>query len=311
METAEPLFLMHLIDGYAFRNAMGIIKSETDLATMVLSPNSIEISFMNRSKCGIHKIVLNTQEFTMYKYNIQDSEGNLVPEYPIAFDTSEMVATTKGIGRRDGVRLYWLEGDNKINVQPIKTSIKDPGRTGALFVKILNIEYFRYDILGAYKSEPNVRIQAKDFAEICGQTNALKCANLEIIGYNNGAVCNGLFSNNTLAFTAKFGSITSGNRNNSSFQNTNDMSDTLNDIRLSESALAAAPVVTLNIIKPEDNMKVRIPNATVKALSKIHNISPQGTMLRFYFSEATPIKIESPVSTYGVYTICLRNMSSQ
>ena len=64
-------------------------------------------------------------------------------------------------------------------------------------------------------------------------------------------------------------------------------------------------------MKTEDLMTVKVPIGTVKALSKIHNISPPGTQLRFYFSEGKPTKLESPIGTYGTYTICLRNARAQ
>ncbi|CAH6420838.1 Hypothetical protein HVR_LOCUS1303 [uncultured virus] len=294
------------MDGYSFRNTIGIIKSETDYATMVLSPNAIEISFINTSKCAIHKIVLDTRELTVYRYNIVDDKGEKLPEYPIAFDTSQMFNTTKGIGRRDGIRLYWLHGDNKINVQPIRTSTKDPGRAGALFVDILNIEYIRYDVSGNYKSEPNVRVQAKDFADLCSQANTLKCSTLEIVGQNNGVTFKGMMPNNTMASINRFVSQTEMPRGAIAPINMDEIDNLLGNLRIAEAPATAHLGLSLNVVKTEDLMTVKVPIATVKALSKIHNISPAGTLIRFYFAEGKPTKIESPIGTYGLYTICLR-----
>lgn len=310
MDQQQTLFLVHIMDGYSFRNTIGIIKSETDYATMVLSPRAIEISFINTSKCAIHKIVLNTAELTMYRYNMRDSEGNLLPEYPIAFETNEMFNTTKGIGRRDGIRLYWLAGDNKINVQPIKTSTKDPGRAGALFVNILNMEYTRYDISGSYNSEPNIRVQAKDFADLCSQANTLKCSILEVIGQNSSVTFKAMLPNNTMASISRFVSQTEVPKILTSPSNIDEIDNLLGNLRIPESSSSSSSApsgLSLNVMKSEDLMTVKVPLGTVKALSKIHNISPSGTLLRFYFAEGKPTKLESPIGTYGVYTICLRN----
>lgn len=308
MDTSKPVFLMHIMDGYSFRNTIGIIKSETEYATMVVSPKSIEISFQNTSKCAVHKIVLDPREFTMYRYNICDDEGNLYPEYPIGFETNEMFNTTKGIGRRDGIRLYWLPGDNNINVQPIKTNTKDPGRAGALFVKIHPIEHVRY-VPGIYNNEPNIRIQAKDFADLCGQANSVKCTYLEIIGYPNAAVFKGILANQTVASYNKFVSQTEVSHNTKEVVNMDEIDTLIGNLRNSDIHMAA-PVTTglsLNIMKTEDLMTVKVPIATIKALTKIHNISPSGTQLRFFFGEGLPTKLESPIGTYGSYIICLRN----
>lgn len=308
MDTSQTFFLMHIMDGYSFRNTIGIIKSETDYATMVVSEKSIEISFLNRSKCAVHRIVLYPQEFTMYRYNIRDQEGNLLKEYPIAFETNEMFNTTKGIGRRDGIRLYWLAGDNKINVQPIKMSTKDPGRAGALFVKILTMEHIRYET-GSYNSEPNVRVQAKDFADLCSQANTLRCTSLEIVGHNSGVTFKGILANQTMASINRFVSQTEVPKTAKAASNMEEIDNVLDNLRISDTHLAA-PMTTglsLNVVKSEDLMTVKVPIGTVKALSKIHNISPPGTLLRFYFAEGKPTKVESPIGIYGLYTICLRN----
>lgn len=308
MEDPQTLFLIHILDGYSFRNTVGIIKTETDNATMVLSPKTIEISFMNTSKCAIHKITLNTPEFRMYHYNIRDSNGELFKEYPIAFETNEMFNTTKGIGRKDGIRLYWLAGDNKINVQPIKMSTKDPGRAGALFVKILSMEHMRYDPPNAYTTEPNVRVQAKDFADICSQVNTLKCNSLDIVGQRHGVTFKGMLPNNTMASINRFVSQTDVMTNTSSQPATNieDIEDLINNIKKANSQSGSSGL-SLNVVKSEDLTTVKVPISTVKALSKIHNISPPGALLRFHFAECQPTKIESPIGIYGLYTICLRN----
>lgn len=312
MESSQTLFLMHIMDGYSFRNTIGIVKSETDYATIIISQKSLEISFLNTSKCAVHKIMLQPHEFTMFRYNIRDENDELVSEYPIAFDTNEMYNTTKGIGRRDGIRLYWLSGENKFNVQPIKISTKDPGRIGALFVRMLNMEHTRYDS-GTYNSEPNVRIQAKDFADICSQANTLKSSNLEIVGQENGVIFKAIMPNQTVASIHKFVSQTTVSKNSDKdFDKSNSLNyldDVLNNLHITPSS--GSSTLTLNVVNTEDSLTVKVPISTVKALSKIHNISPSGSLLRFYFSSGKPTKIESPIGTYGNYSIFLRPPSSK
>jgi hypothetical protein len=304
MDNSTVLFYMHITGGYEFRNMISIIKTEIDHFTMILSPKSIEISFVNNNKCAVHHIYLNTQEFSIYKYNIRGEDNKLLPEYPLAFDTNEFLNTTKGIGRKDGIKIYWVPGENRINVQPLKTSTKDPARARALFVNILNVELCRYDTSCLYSDEPNVRVQAKDFAEICAEASSLKCSSLEIVGQNNSVTFKGIKPNNRLASLNKFVSQSSVPEE----ETTNDQSfddQTILDNNFIVKKSSSKP--SLNIVKSEDLMTVRIPVSTVKALSKIHNISPYGTLLRFFFLEGNPTKIESPIGSYGKYTVCLRD----
>lgn len=309
MESHGALFLLHITDGYSFRNTIGIIKGETEYATMVLSKERVQISFMNSSKCAVHEISLNTREFAMYRYNIRDDEGELLPEYPVGFETSELFNTTKGIGRRDGIRLYWIKGDNRINIQPIKISTKDPGRVGALFVNILPMEHVRYDP-GSYDSEPNIRVQTKDFADICGQANTLKCTTLEIAGHPTGVTFMGILANQTVAFVTKFISPEDNDRAQPPASNMSEIDVFLEGLSKREDlGNKESKSIVLDVAKDGELMTVRVPMGTVKALSKIHNISPTGTLLRFYFSEGRPTKLVSPIGTYGNYTVCLRNTS--
>jgi hypothetical protein len=138
----------YIYDGYSLRNTLGIIKAETEVASMILSKDAIEISFHNRQKTTLHSIRLNTAEFTSYDYNAVDTEtGQLMKEFPIAFETKELFNTTKGIGRRDSIRIYLLQGNSKLNIQQIKAGAKDPGKSGALFVNILTTEHRRFYVV--------------------------------------------------------------------------------------------------------------------------------------------------------------------
>lgn len=312
MDLSQTLFYAHISDGYSIRNTFNIIKGETDDATMILSPDKIQISFINNLKCAIHKVIINTSEIPAYSYNIRDSNGELMPEYPVAFNTNAIFNTTKGIGRRDGIRIYILKDDNKISIQPIKGNSKDPGRAGALFVPILTLEYSKYDVNGTYNSEPNVRVQAKEFADICSQVNTLKCNILEIVGQNYAVTFRGLLPNNKIASVNRFTANNIAIKNNGSFNSNGSIPKNMDEIDNLIDNLCIEPqpkssALSLNIVTEEDLMTVKVPISTVKALSKIHNISPQGTLLKFYFAQSKPTKIESPIGTYGTYVICLRS----
>src|SRR5204863_4699374 len=102
---------------------------EVTTASMFISKDKIQITFISDSKRNMHEAVLHTSEFVSYHYNIMDEEGNLLEEYPICFNKTEFLNTTKSIGRKDGIRIYWsTEDPYRLNVQEIKASAKDPGK---------------------------------------------------------------------------------------------------------------------------------------------------------------------------------------
>ena len=111
-----------------------------------------------------------------------------------------------------------------------------------------------------------------------------------------------------MASINQFRSQTEVTRSIPTLSNMDEIDHILGNLRFDmPSGAASSSGISLNIMRNEDLMTVRVPITTVKALSKIHNISPSGTQLRFYFAEGKPTKVESPIGTYGIYTICLRN----
>ena len=309
MDKNERLFLMQISDGYSFRNMLGAIKSETTEATMILTATQIRLSFINKTKTAVHRIELDPLEFTCYEYNIKDSNGEVLPEGRITFNTAEFFNTTKMVGKRDSIRIYWLRDDTQFNVQPIKVNTKDPGRAGASFVTVVVKTEQEDDYIIEINNGqvPNVRVQAKEFSDLCSQANTLKCPILEIVGRKNGVLFRGILSNNTPAFVSKFGNHTEPTSGiNKDGSNVDEYLDNLK----SSSAFSSNPIkqrLELNIVNTDDLMTSKLPNSTIKALSKFHNISPPLTNLRFFFAENKPTRIESPIGTYGKYSIALRN----
>lgn len=312
MDADSLLFMMQINDGYAFRNTMTIIKQEVTTASMFISRDKIQITFISDSKRNMHDITLDTNEFVAYHYNIVGEDGTFIEEYPICFNTTEFLNTTKSIGRKDGIRVYWsLDDQFRLNVQEIKASAKDPGKGGCSFVNILPQGAEKCTGQEYAAARPSVQIQARDFADLCNQANLMKCAFLEVTGRQSSIYFNGILPNRVSAFVKEFdrGTIpfikqapTAANISsldsiiNSLSVNDNDPKKTKADPKRIKLAIS-----TENYIK-----QVQIQPSTFKALSKIHNISPQGNLLKIYFEEEKPIKIENKISTYGTYVIYLK-----
>lgn len=314
MNNSQLLLFLNIFDGHSFKNMIEIMKPETEFVTMITSPKKIEISFMNISKCAIHKILINTSEIGNYKYDIRDNEGNLLDEYPISFETNEMFNKVKSISKQESILIYLFAGDNKLNIQPIKT-IKDPNRVEVSFVKILSLEHVKFNT-SEYNSEPNIKIRAKEFAKICSKVNSSKCSSLEIIGESNSVTFNNIYPNETISSVSKITSQTDKLIPYDSFGSNSDMDQLrfiMNNIRINndnQDLIDKMKPVSLNIVDTDELITVRIPLQTVKALSKIHNVSHVDTLIKFFFTKDKPIKLETSISTYGVYTIYLRNMTA-
>lgn len=304
MDPSQTLFMLRVDDGYAFRSALHIAKNEIDKATLILSKDFVEISFVNNIGSCAHKMIIRAADTSQYFYNFRDKDGELLPEAALPFDVAAINAAVKTVGRKDGLCLYLFDGDDRINIRPLKTT-KDPRNMGALFVKITNDEKSRYDDSGLHYTEnPSLRLQAKAFADICTKASTMKCKEVIIQGSEGNAKFIGISSDNIECMVENFGSQLSSFNDDDAEENP-ELDAFLASLRL-EPASNDKPKISLNIISPSDSMKVRVPIVTMKSLSKIHNISPTGAQIKLFFSEGLPVKMESLWSTYGTYEVYLR-----
>ncbi len=281
----KTLFSAVITDGFSLKNMIGMLKNETEEITFVVSKTHINITFLNKGQYAIHDLSITTEELSEYSYDILGHD-----EYPITVNTNELCNTTKAIGRKDSIKIYWLENFEKLCIQPIKSS-KEPGRSSASFINIINKTHTPIMLNNEYSmNEPSIKIQNRDFTDICQQANVLKCNFLEIAGNSSHVIFKGILPDETYGMMSRHTS-----------QN-NKKSTNIDEHKIANGQLE------LNIVnKSEDVMKVKVPIMTVKTLAKLHTISPSGTLLKFSFANDKPVKIESKIGSYGIYKIYLRD----
>jgi len=310
MASRRMLFLLYLEDGYTFKNTMAILKAVSDTATMILTTDSIEISVSNNEKNGIHFVKLQTGDFTKYVYNFIGENGELIPRRPISFDTKKLSNSMKSIGKKDGLRIYLTEGDNKLLVQPVKVSSDEHNNSSAIFVDIINAEFVQITPPDIENRKPNVKVPSKSFTDMYSIVNTNNGSYIEIIGKEKSVTFIGKTSSNNLLYHRSFNSqIVIGGANNI---NEDFLVSQLKKLDMTETA--NQPVtedvnnrVQLSVISPDDIVTVISPMQTLKPLSKIYNISGPNTQLKFYFTRNSSVMIESPIGNYGKYAIVIVN----
>lgn len=304
MEEIEPLFMIHILEGYSFRNLMGIVKYEISHASMILSEKSIEISFISSNGRSGHKIILRPLDCLEWTYNLRNEEGRLHDEYPIAFDTTELFNITKSIGKKDGIRIYLLPRENKLNIQLLKMSTKDPSSAEIFMIKILQVEHSRY-VPQEYTTESNIRVLSKNFTEMCGCVIDQKCETLEIEANNNSIIFKGIQANQNVAYIKRY----EGQSQN--FQqeplklanNINEIANMMKNLNLDKKKTTGGGL-SLNVVT-SNSVSIKVPIVTIKVLSKIHNVAGNAALLKFYVEKKHPLKIELSVGNYGSYEIFL------
>ena len=130
----KTLFSATINDGYSFKYVMQMIKNENDEVTIIISKNKMSMTFINKGNYAIHDYILDTNELASYTYSIMDHD-----EYPITVNAGELLSTTKGIGKKDGIKISWLQANDKIGIQIIKSG-KNIDSIPVLYVNIIRKE---------------------------------------------------------------------------------------------------------------------------------------------------------------------------
>lgn len=302
----EFVFNLHIVNGYAFKNLLTILKSETNTATMILSQDNIEISFINTKSGGggLHIINMNPHENVEWFYNPKDDNADLLETYPIGFNCIEVYNTIKNIGMNDSVRLFLINTESSVMVQPLKSSSKDMGQFKVFKFDIIETEYTRYEV-GEYKTTPNIKIYSKSFSDLCSEVGNVKCEYIDIEADGEAVTFRGFNGSKKEVYINRYDDLsTSNSKPKIVAANISDIDNLISKINISE---ISKPKTGLKLkVINEDHSTVRVPMSTFKSLSKIDNISPKGSVLRFYLEKNQPIKIETAIGTFGTYQIYLK-----
>lgn len=286
----KTLFTTKVSDGHSFRNTICMFKNENPEITLLVSAKGISISFMNKGGNCIHDIDIRSEDLQYFSYNIAGLDF-----FPITVNTNQLLNMTKGVGRKDSIKIKWIEGWKRLIIQ-IEKAGKASNRTSDSYVDIIDRLYNKLDFINNFTEEDAcIKILSKEFSEICAYISGIKCSYMEVVGNVNKITFKGIMADGTIATTKDHIPYINST---DSYQgaNTAQIIDTVQDDECQ-----------LNIMKPEDSITIIIPVVTVKAMSKLQNIAPPGALLKLYFVQNKPLKIESVIGTYGNYNMYLKN----
>lgn len=280
-----PLVHVEFVDAYSFRCLIEYLNLTNDDGNLIFTPKGIYYSRENDSKQILNEIVINGHELTRYEYN---SDKDKVVS---GLNMVQFKGSTKKIGKKDIARLSVFNSGACLQVigSPKMSSDDD---MDLIRTQRLNHEY--YTINGYQEEdEPNFTESMQKFTSACSDQASCKDDLVTVIGLERGIVMEARQGGNLRACIKCLGRV--------------EETTTIRSNSYSEKIARTSGKSLRIVVKyPNEIVRYRIPRRIVSALSKLTNISPNGTV-KVYMQPSLPIKLVFHISSYGKLTIYLRS----
>jgi hypothetical protein len=298
------LFYAEFSDGYSFRNLIEYLKSTNTNGNFIFHKDGISYSQHNNSNSLLNFIELRGYDLPVYFYRSSDEFIR------VGINLSNLRSITKSVGKKDSIRIYMLCNNPLLHISISSPNTKELNRNNVSVIRPQKLEVIQYDI-DEYKrdeSSPNCTTPAFDFNKMCSAMNALKCSHIVVYGDESSIVFKGMFDGDLVGRTDTFG-ITKKKDESHGLGFPSQIPE------ISEFGKVINPTyneVDGPVINKQINYQhsIKIDVSTIKALGKLNNLSPNGT-IKMYMEEGLPFKMISNVGSYGKLTIFLRDIPQE
>jgi hypothetical protein len=280
------LFYAEFSDGYSFRNLIEYLKSTNTNGNFVFHKEGISYSQHNNSNSLLNFIELRSCDLPIYIYR---SDEEFIR---VGINLSNLRSITKSVGKKDSIRIYMLFNNPLLHISISSPNTKELNRNNVSVIRPQKLESIEYNI-DPYKREenyPNCTTPAFDFNKMCSAMNALKCSHILVYGDETSIVFKGMFDGDLVGRTDTFGMSKKKEIQDVMSSNNNPYSPDTHQINYSH--------------------YIKIDVSTIKALGKLNNLSPNGT-IKMYMEEDLPLKMISNIGSYGKLTIYLRDIPQE
>ena len=293
------LFYAEFSDGYSFRNLIEYLKSTNTNGNFIFHKDGISYSQHNNSNSLLNFIEIRSCDLPVYVY--RSTEDSI----RVGINLSNLRSITKSVGKKDSIRIYMVYNNPLLHISISSPNTKELNRNNISVIRPQKLEVVEYEI-NAYQREetsPNCTTPAFDFNKMCSAMNALKCSHILVYGDDTSIVFKGMFDGDLVGRTDTFGII----------KKKEDQLPQLHEIsEFGKIITQAYPENIPNTISKsaitQHNIKIDV--STIKALGKLNNLSPNGT-IKMYMEEGLPFKMISNIGSYGKLTIYLRDIPQE
>lgn len=276
MDNDNTLFVCQFNDGYSFRNEIEYLKSTNTDGNLVFTRTSITYAKSNGSHTLLNRLRIRTEDIN-YFFNT-----NLVKQLIYGFSLSEFARITKGIGKRDGFKIYMTKDDPRACCVLLSHNAQVSAQQNVSYLTPKEVPVEDYEVPREFinRIEPNCAPPISEFCRSCSALNTAKCLHVRLVCYKDGLILDGLDASGKTVKKYGFG----------------------------------GPQIIVDPLIKKDPDKEQIPIvthivhvSTIKAISRMTNISPQSSPIKIYFEPDCPILISVKVGVYAEHETYLRS----
>lgn len=305
-QRTEPVFFAEFNESYSFRNLVEYLKNTNVEGNFVFTKDLITYTRADASNTILNEVIIRGCDLTYYIYN------SPLPEIIIGLTIANLRRITKPIGKKDSVRLYMLPSDPLLYIQIISVNTKALSRNNANFVKPQLCDTIEYDPGTYTRSEdsPNCTIPVMDFCRMCTAHNSLQNSFVTVRGLPRGVIFEGIIDGDITGRIDKFGIVDNiGNGAADPVSISDNNPAIFSEIRLDKikAPTGKAPKLVIQTAAEAAEIRLKIKVSTIKALSKLNNLSTSGGIIKIYIEKDLPIKLVCNIGTYGKLIIYLRD----
>jgi hypothetical protein len=290
---SELVFFIDFHDGYAFRQIMEFLKLTVTSVPMYFTENGISILQGNGDGSLVVNINIKGHELLTYHFNssIANHAKEAEPYHVVCFNVSKFRDTIKSTARKEGIRIFQYANNPIVHIQVYGGNKNGEGGTS---IETQNYTPMQYDLSGFDQSiyAPNCRSPLSEFCNSCGQFGKVKSTKYTNFAcYPKGVKVTACSETGVISMFKKWGECEDSKSAHSWMTKS-----------------GGGGIASL-LPKPEEHksskskaLNVKIPIDTVKALSKLSNLTNNG-IIRIYCETEKIIRFMVSVSYYAELTI--------
>lgn len=315
MDSNTTLFHAYFNHGYALRSLIQVLVQEKGVVLMLLKPDQIELHSTSIMKSGdnsyyrsIYLCTLNADEIMDYYYNIRGKDQELVPCYPIHINIDDLHKHTKDLNKSAGIKLTWSSTSTGV----INLTIVN----GAMLTDTpplqLNLTQTAQIMTGDnYDSSPNVKVIFQEFRTWLDAVGK-HCVEMRIVGKKKSVTISLLDSNRNVISSKTFGSaiahsspVHSAPFDLSQLASSSNGND--NSVLLSP-AQSTSTMPMFAFVDPDEVAAINIPKTLGIFTALMKLTADKHSILRFYFKEGQPIRIDVASGNFGILSLKVFNV---